>query len=240
MKPKDLGALLLLSALWGGSFLFIRVDAPILGPILLITLRVLIAGLVLLLYVVVTHTRLELRQRWWQYLIIGLLNSVIPFTLIATAELNLTAGLAAILNATTPLFTALIAAVWLQEALTGRKLVGLALGLVGVSVLVGWSALTLTGTLIFSIAASLLAALFYGFAGVYAKITFKGVRPTALATCSQLGAALFLLPIIPFAPPPTSPTLLPRLPWLLWHYSPQPSPTCFIIGLFPTSGQPKL
>ena len=207
MKPKDLLLLLTLSALWGGSFLFMRVAAPVLGPILLIALRVLIAGLALLVYALATHTDLELRQRWRQYLTIGLLNSAIPFTLIATAELHLTAGLASILNATSPLFGAVIAAFWLKESLTPRKLVGLGLGLVGVSVLVGWSPLDFTTSLILSVAASLVAALFYGIAGVYTKLAVKGVRPVALATCSQLGASLFLIPLTPFAPPTDAPSL---------------------------------
>jgi len=206
MKTKDLGALLLLSALWGGSFLFVRVAVSVLGPIVLIELRVLIAGLALLLYAFVTKTDLELRKRWKQYLMIGLLNSAIPFTLIAAAELNLTAGFASILNATSPLFGALIAAVWLKEVLTTKKLIGLLLGLLGVGVLVGWSPLSFSWLIVLSIAASLTAALFYGIAGVYTKLNAQGVRPVALATCSQLGASLCLLPLTPFALPSEPPT----------------------------------
>ena len=123
--------LFLLSLLWGGSFLFIRITAPILGPVVVAELRVLLAGIALGLFAIATRKQLELRTRWKQYLVVGLINSAIPFALIATAELRLTASLAAVLNATSPLFGALIAALWLHDPLTPRKLVGLAVGVAG-------------------------------------------------------------------------------------------------------------
>ncbi|GHO50223.1 DMT family transporter [Ktedonospora formicarum] len=174
MKIKDGGSLFLLSVLWGGSFLFIRIAAPVLGPVVLMTMRVLIAGAALLLVVLATRNHLELRQRWRHYLVIGIINSAIPFTLIAAAELHLTAGLAAILNATTPLFGAVIAAIWIKEALTIPKVIGLMLGLLGVGVLVGWSPFPLTIELGLSIAASLAAAACYGF-GASIQRSMRGV-----------------------------------------------------------------
>jgi drug/metabolite transporter (DMT)-like permease len=207
MKTKDVVSLLILSALWGGSFLFIRVASLELGPILLIELRVLIAGLTLLFYALATGLKLEIKTYWRQYLIIGLLNSAIPFTLIATAELNLSAGYAAILNATTPLFGAIVAAAWLNEALTVKKIAGLILGLVGVVVVFGLGSLSFSGVIFLSIGASILAAAFYGFAGVYTKVNGKGIRPYNLATCSLLAAALWLAPLTPFALPQSGPDL---------------------------------
>jgi drug/metabolite transporter (DMT)-like permease len=206
MNAKQIGALLLLSALWGGSFLFIRIAAPVLGPVRLIELRVLIAGVALLLYMLVTRSPLDLRARWRHYLVIGIINSAIPFTLIATAELFLTAGLAATLNATSPLFGAVVAAMWIKEALTKKKVIGLALGLLGVSVLVGWSPFPFSMTLAVSVAASLAAAACYGIAGVYTKVYMHGASSKAVATCSQLGAALFLLPLTFVAPSKHAPT----------------------------------
>lgn len=200
MNAKQIGALLLLSTLWGGSFLFMRIAAPVLGPVVLIELRVLVAGVALLLYVLATCSQLDLRARWRHYLVIGIINSAIPFTLIATAELHLTAGLAAMLNATSPLFGAVIAAVWVKESLTRHKVIGLMLGLLGVGVLVGWSPFPFSGTLAVSVAASLTAAACYGIAGVYTKVYVRGASSTAVATCSQLGAALFLLPLTFVAP----------------------------------------
>ena len=201
MKPGDLGALLLLSALWGGSFLFIRVAVPVLGPVTLVEVRVLLAGLALVAYAAATVGVPDLRSRWRQYATIGTLNSAIPFALISTAELHLTASLASILNATSPLFSALIAAIWIGDALTVRKTIGLVLGFAGVAVLVGWSPLPLTATVVLSVGASLLAAAFYGLAGVYTKARVTGAPPLALAIGSQLSAALVLLPLVPLAPP---------------------------------------
>ncbi|GAC1446945.1 MAG: DMT family transporter [Ktedonobacteraceae bacterium] len=200
MKAKELGGLLLLSALWGAAFLFVRIASPVLGPVVLIELRVLIAGLALLPYALATRQKLDLRKRWPHYLAIGLLNSALPFTLIATAELYLTAGFAAILNATSPLFGAIVAALWIKEALTVRKIIGLLAGLIGVGVLVGWSPLPFSTTLALSIAASLAGAACYGLAGVYIKVYARGASSVALATCSQLGASLVLLPLVPIFP----------------------------------------
>ncbi len=207
MKTRDVVMLLALSTLWGGSFLFIRVAAPVLGPVVLVELRVLIAGVALLLYVAATRSKLDLRARWRQYLLVGLINSAIPFLLISTAELHLTAGLAAILNATSPLFGALVAAVWIKEALTANKLIGLALGVLGVGVLVGWSPFPFTAVVALSIGASLAAAASYGLASVTIKVKAQGTSPLALATCSQLGASLFVLPLTVVAPPQHQPTL---------------------------------
>ena len=100
MNAKQIGALLLLSALWGGSFLFLRIAAPVLGPVLLIELRVLIAGVALLLYMLFTRSPLDLRARWKYYLVIGIINSAIPFTLIATTAPN--SGLVAFNVAASP------------------------------------------------------------------------------------------------------------------------------------------
>ncbi|GHO85663.1 DMT family transporter [Dictyobacter formicarum] len=211
MHRKSGAALLVLSAIWGGSFLLIRVAASVLGPIVLMEIRVLLAGLVLLGLSRLSHTRLDLRERWRHYLVIGIVNSAIPFTLFALAELHLTAGLAAILNATGPLFGAGIAAVWTKETLTTKKGIGLLLGLLGVVVLVGWSTIPFSITLVLSLVAALAAAACYGFASSYIKVYAGGASPLAVATCSQLGASLFLLPLTAVSPPlhvPTFPILL--------------------------------
>ena len=110
MKPSHYGALLLLGAVWGASFLFIGVAVPDFGPFLLMFLRVLAAGLILLVVATLTQRTqsmketLRLRQNWRKYLIVGLLNCALPFTLIAYAELKVTASLAAILISTIPNF----------------------------------------------------------------------------------------------------------------------------------------
>ncbi|MBF6593598.1 MAG: DMT family transporter [Thermaceae bacterium] len=206
MTSKQFTALLVLSALWGGSFLFIRVAAPALGPVMLVELRVLIAGIALLIYASLSRHLPELRSRWKTFLVIGLFNSAVPFFLISTAELHLTASLAATLNAATPLFGALVAAFWLGETITPRKALGLLLGLVGVAVLVGLGPVPLTPVVLLSIGASLLATVSYGFAAVYTKVAAKGVPPLALALYSQLFAATLIAPVVPFALPTTPPS----------------------------------
>lgn len=200
MTQKQLGALLLLSALWGGSFLFMRIAAPALGPVLLIELRVGLAGLALLAYGWLTRSLPDLSGRWRAYLVIGAINSALPFVLISTASLYLPASVTATLNATTPLFGALAAALALGERLTPRKVGGLLLGFGGVVSLMRYGPVPLTPATLLAGAASLVAALSYGVAAVYTKVKVQGGEPRALATYSQLFAALLLLPFLPFGP----------------------------------------
>jgi len=178
----------------------------VLGPVVLVELRVLIAGLALLLYATFTRRALDLRARWRQYLIIGALNTAIPFVLISTAELRLAASFAAILIATSPLFGAIIAAIWLKDTLTARKIGGLILGIAGVTVLVGWGPIVLSADTMLSIGASLLGAASYGVASVYTKARVTSAPPLGMAVGSQIGASLILLPLIPAAPPTSIPS----------------------------------
>lgn len=205
MRPADVGRLLLLSAIWGGSFIFIRLAAPALGPVALAETRTLIAGVTLLIYARITGRTVGLRERWRQYLIIGAVGSAIPFILIPAAELRLSASLAAILNATTPLFGAIVAAIWIKDPLTPRKVSGLAIGFLGVAILAGRSHLGLSTAVLLSVAASLLAALSYGVSGVYTKAKVTNAPPLGMAAGSQLFAALILFPITPLALPPAWP-----------------------------------
>jgi drug/metabolite transporter (DMT)-like permease len=195
MRHKDLGALMLLGALWGGSFLFIRVAVPALGPFVLMDLRVGLAVVALTLYAVAVGRPSKLRARWREFLIIGTVNTAIPFSLIAAAEIYLTASLAAILNSTTVLFTALVAAVWMGDPLTMRKVVGVILGIVGVAVLVGWDPIELSGVVLLSVGAMLAASLSYALGAVYIKRTFKGIPPLSMSLGQLTGGALVLLPL---------------------------------------------
>lgn len=202
MSTKDLGALLLLAMLWGGSFLFIRVAVPALGPFALMEGRTALAATVLLLCALVVGRLPKLRAHWKEFLILGAVNSAAPFTLIAFAQLELTASLAAILNSTTVLFTALVAAAWMGEPLTTGKLAGVLLGVAGVAVLVGWDPVALSGTVMVSIAAMLVASFFYAVGSTYAKKTFAGRPPLEMAIGQQGGAALVLIiPALATLPP---------------------------------------
>jgi len=195
MKPKELGALLLLGALWGASFIFIRIAAPVLGPIWLIDLRVWIAGIVLLIYALIVRKLPDFKKEWKYYLMLGLLNAAIPFSLIAYSAVHLNASLTAILNATTPLFTAIVARIWLKEYLSVRKVIGILIGLVGVCILMGWSAVPFTLEVWLSIGASLTAALFYGIGSVYTKLTFTNTPALSLSIGQQLAAGIILIPL---------------------------------------------
>ncbi|MGH2410739.1 MAG: DMT family transporter [Chloroflexota bacterium] len=194
MRPRQFVMLIVLAAIWGASYLFIRVASPVLGPFPLMELRTVIAGLVLWIYASAIGKRPELRANWRRFLALGALNGALPFALIAAAELYLPASLAAILNATTPLFTALVAAGYGVEQLTRRRMLGMAIGFGGVAILVGWSPIPFTGHVAFGVVTSLLGALCYGLGGTYASRTFKDVPPLTMATAQQLGAAAALLP----------------------------------------------
>ncbi len=224
MEARDLGMLLLLGALWGASFLFIEVAVPALGPVLLVDLRVLLAATALALCTVIVGRLPPLWARWKEFLILGGLNAAAPFTLIAASQLNLTASLAAILDSTTPLFAAMVAAAWIGEALTVRKAVGLFLGVLGVAVLVGLDPVPLSGIVLLSVGASLLAALCYALGGVYAKRAFLSVPPLGMGIGQQAGRRSCSP-----QPPPLFPEslLLSRScsPCWGWLCSRRPSPT---------------
>jgi drug/metabolite transporter (DMT)-like permease len=207
MSLGDLQRLLLLSAIWGASFIFFRVIVPVLGPIVTVELRVLIAGIALLIYATAIRANLEWRKHGLWYAIVGLINSAIPFALIAYSQVRLTASLASILNASTPLFTAILAAIFFRDPLTSKKILGLILGFAGVVVLVGWSPLEPGFQTWLSIAAMLGATLFYGLASNLARLKLKGAPPLGAALGSQLASSLALLPLVPFNPIRAAPDL---------------------------------
>jgi drug/metabolite transporter (DMT)-like permease len=208
MGTRDLGALILLAALWGASYIFIRVAVPALGPFVLMGARVALASGALALYAVLLARGMpKFRSRWKEFLIVGATNSAIPFTLIAAAEIELTASLAAILNSTTALFVAVVAAVWIGESLTVRKVVGLLLGFAGVVVLVGWDPVPLNGAVLLAVGAMLAASLSYAVGGVYVKRTFAGVSPLAMTIGQQGAAAVILLPLAAVSLPGEAPPL---------------------------------
>ena len=205
MRATELSALVLLGAIWGSSFLFIKVAVPALGPFVLMELRVGLAAIALTPFALVVAFLPALRSRWRQFLILGTLNAAIPFTLIATAEITLTSSLAAILNSTTPLFAAVVSAAWIGETLTVGKIIGLVTGIVGVATLVGLDPVPLNGIALASVGIMLVAALAYALGGVYAKRTFVGVPSLSMASGQQTAAAIALLPFaagtLPGEPP---------------------------------------
>jgi drug/metabolite transporter (DMT)-like permease len=169
MRVSDVAELLLLAALWGGSFLFMRIAAPVLGPVWTIEIRVLLAGLALLPFLIRLNLWGEIRHKAMPLFIVGCINSALPFSLLAFASVSLPAGFTSILNATSPLFGTVVAAVWLKEQLTISRTIGFGLGFMGVIVLVGGKTFTSTPAFFTAIAAGLMGALLYAIAAPYAK-----------------------------------------------------------------------
>ncbi|WP_283149209.1 DMT family transporter [Silvimonas soli] len=186
--------LTVLAAIWGASFLFMRVGAPEFGPVPLIALRVGIAALMLLPVLLQPQARKDIRQRWWPLLVVGVTNSAFPFCLFAYSTLFVNAGLDSVLNATTPLWGALIAFVWLGTRLTADQILGMALGMLGVLVLVWEQIASGQATQITAVCAVLLATLSYGFAGHYSKRNLAGIAAPVTTWASQFFSMLILLP----------------------------------------------
>ncbi|HJW54394.1 MAG TPA: EamA family transporter [Burkholderiaceae bacterium] len=200
MRSIDLFRLLTLAAIWGASFLFMRIIAPVLGALWTAEIRVAIAGIAMLAFMAATRHAMHFRANWRQYLVLGTLNSALPFALFSYAALTLPAGYSAIVNATSPLWGALIGAITLGEKLTTRKAVGLLTGIVGVAFLVRLGPAQFTPALMMAVLACTAAALCYGIAGAYSKKASASIAPPLMATGSQLAAALVLMPFLPLAP----------------------------------------
>lgn len=195
MPTRDHFQLLLLGAIWGASFLFMRIAAPEFGPIPLIALRVGIAAVVLSGFVAARGGFATIRRHFAALTFVGATNSAIPFTLFAYATLSLTAGFASVLNATVPLFAAVLAFVWLRERLPATKIAGLLVGFAGVVLLVRDKvSLDAEGL---AIAAGFAAAILYSFVAHFTKRRLGGLDPLTIAAGSQLGScALIAVPAI--------------------------------------------
>jgi drug/metabolite transporter (DMT)-like permease len=204
MHSLDVVRLLSLAGLWGGSFAFIRVAAPALGPFWLAFARVALAFAALFALALVRRSVPPFLPQWRSYTVVGIVNSALPFALLAFAEQYVDASMAAVLNATSPFFGAVVAAVWLKDPLTLRKLAGMAVGLAGVVLLVGWHSEPLTGMTPLAVLACLAAALSYGVASVYAKRHMGGIESASVALYSQLTAAIVLVPALMFVPLPSA------------------------------------
>ncbi len=196
MRARDQGELLTLAALWGGSFLFMRLGAGEFGAVALAEVRVAGAAVLLLPLLVWRGAWGALRDRWRPIAVVGLSNSALPFVFFAFAAQSITAGLASIFNAAAPLFGAAIAWLWLNDRLSRSRLLGLAIGLGGVLWLawrnVNQEAAFKPGGSGWAIVACLAATVLYGFSANFTKQHLNGVPPLAVAAGSQGFAALFL------------------------------------------------
>jgi drug/metabolite transporter (DMT)-like permease len=216
---KELALLLLLATLWGGSYTFIKLGVATIPPITLIAARTAIAGV--LLVAIMRWRGISLpgdAATWRRFLFQACLNSVIPWTLIAWGERFLDAGLATILNSTSPIFTFLLtAAITRHEALTGRKLFGMLAGIFGICLIVGVQALSGMGEQLTAQVATVLATICYAGAAIFSR-GFKGLDPMAPAAGSLLAGAAILIPL----------SLVVDRPWTL---SPSASSLLALLGL---------
>lgn len=219
-KPMGLiewALLTALSILWGGSFLFVGVAVDALPPFTIVVLRVGLAALVLNVIVRAMGLRIPMDRRTWAaFFAMGFLNNLVPFTLIVWGQIHIASGLASILNATTPLFTVIVAHfLTTDEKMTGARLTGVVIGFAGVVLMIGPEALEGLDTNVIAQLAVLGAAVSYAFAGVFGRrFRRMGVPPLLTATGQVAASTVMLIPL----------ALVVEQPWTL------PMPTVEIWG----------
>ncbi len=197
MDGTDWGLLILLSVLWGGAFFFAGVAVRELPPLTVVLARVALAALMLLpLFWWFGHRLPRGLAAWKPFLVMGLLNNVLPFGLIFAGQTYVTVGLASIINALTPLFTVLVMAGFREERLTGLRITGVVLGVIGVAVLKGFG--EAEADQIIGILLCIAGALSYGFAALWARRELIGVPPLKGATCQLLSSTLIMILVVGF------------------------------------------
>ena len=228
MNGADWAILLILSVLWGGSFFFIELALPTVAPLTLVLIRVAIAAAMLWAWLLAKRERLTMPPgAAAAFLVLALLNNVVPFVLFAWAQEAIDGGLASILNATTPIWGVLVAHLFTSdEKASPAKVGGVLVGFAGVAVMIGADLLGEVGTAALAQLACLFATLCYALAGVWARrFRAMGVPPAAVATGQLTAAAIVMLPLV----------LLFEPPWLM----PPPSPAAWLslvaLALFCTS-----
>jgi drug/metabolite transporter (DMT)-like permease len=199
MSPGQWAMLLALSIVWGGSFLFQGIAVRELPTLSIVVIRVGLAAVILFGVMAAMGERVPRSGRVWAaFLAMGLLNNAIPFSLIVWGQTHIGSGLAAILNATTPIFTVIVAHIWTtDEKITPAKLIGIIAGLAGVTVMIGGDALQSLGINITAQLAVLGAALSYAMAGVFGRrFRSLGTSPLATATGQVTASTLLLAPLM--------------------------------------------
>ena len=195
MNLRNFCELLLLSAIWGSSFLFLRIASPAFGPIFLIEMRVLSGLLVLLPVFFVMRKYQEFKLHWKIILLVSLLNMAIPFCFFAYSALNMGAGLLSIMNATVPIFTAMVGFLYFRQRLSQLGFAGLVVGLLGVAILMSESRAESGITSDLAIPAALFASILYGIAINLAAHKLQGVSGITITTGSLFFSSAILLPL---------------------------------------------
>lgn len=203
MSTASIARLFVLSAIWGASFLFMRISAPFFSPTDLIFWRVGLGALFLLIISTMMTARLRLVENWKHYLILGLFNAAIPFSLFAFAAKNVSASLLSILNSTAPIWAALIGSLWFRTQTKIQAWIGMGIGLTGVALLTGVEALSLPEGGVLAIMAALGATFCYGIGTHYARQA-KPVDAFSNAHGNMWGATILLAPFFLLSAPPSS------------------------------------
>ena len=212
MESKDWVLLISLAAIWGSAFMFIKISAVEFGPILLVTLRLLIAGLVFMPLLLKKQNRLQFKPYLPSILIIAVVSNALPFTLFAFASLGATSNMLGILNGTTAFLTTFIAYFWLKEFISSKQIVGLFLGFIGVVILVNPA--NGSSTILASMCA-LVGSLCYAFNGNYLQKYHQNSNKIVLIGWSMLFGGLLMLPLAVFNLPNQMPNFNSFLA-LLW------------------------
>ncbi|NOI27529.1 DMT family transporter [Vibrio coralliilyticus] len=199
MSTASFLRLICLAAIWGGSFLFMKIAANTFGPAYLIEFRVGFAAISLFLVSLYLRKKLAFRNHFKHFMIIGLFNTALPFLLFAYAAQTLNASTLSVLNSTAAIWGALIGVFWHKSLLTGKAVFGMLLGVSGVVVLVGWDAVNIGISAALPIAAGVMAACCYGIATNYTKTAPK-VAAFENAHGNMWAAVLWILPLLPFVP----------------------------------------
>lgn len=228
MTPLEWGLLLALSVLWGGSFFFAAVALAELPPLTIVIGRTAIAGLALFAAMHIMGLKMPRDAAVWaMFLGMGLLNNVMPFSLIVWAQTQITSGLASILNAATPLTTVLVAHVLTHdERMTPNRIAGVLVGLAGVAWMIGGDAMSGAGSGILAQIAVLAAGLSYSLAGIYGRgFARRAIPPVVTAAGQCIASTAILLPLV----------LLIDRPWTLALPGPQTLAAVAALGLVSTA-----
>jgi drug/metabolite transporter (DMT)-like permease len=212
MELKDWILLTALAAIWGSAFMFIKISAVVFGPILLVTLRLLIAGLVFMPLLLQKKKRLLFKSYLPAIIIIAIVSNAIPFTMFAYASLGATSNMLGILNGTTAFLTTVIAYFWLKESVTSKQIIGLLLGFIGVLILVNPS--NGSTTFIASLCA-MIGSSCYAFNAVYLQKYHSNSDKKVLIGWSMLFGGIFMIPLASFNLPNSMPDINSILA-LLW------------------------
>ena len=200
--------------MWGASYLFMRFAVPYFGAVALIEFRVLIAGVALTAFLLATGGTVGWRKHWRAFLFVGAVGLATPFVLIAEALNTIDASTAAILNALSPLFATIVAALWIRDPVTPAKIAGIALCLVGTAVLVGWTPSPMSAHELLAASFSVIATAIYGYTIVFTKVHLRHASPLGTAAGTLVMAAAALAFAVPFAPPIHPLGDIPPIAWM--------------------------